>query len=67
MFDKSKCKKCKYHGKVAGFITCEYSIRSASGACVKRKGRDLTDERGDDGENCKLYEQGKPANLTSLF
>lgn len=59
MFNKDKCKKCKYHAKVNCMITCDYAIKSDNGACIKRKGKYNVDTRGNDPNNCLLYESGK--------
>ncbi len=58
MFDKKKCKMCIYHAKLGNNITCDYAIKSNNGSCIKRKGKYNVDIRGDDPNNCLLFERG---------
>ena len=62
MFNKTKCKKCKYRAKCNGegvkVLACNYS--SYHGTCLKRVGKEVIDLRGNDPDNCKLYEEGEP-------
>lgn len=69
-FDKKKCMKCKYHGVGCGgetvrrrnemvHVYCNYSSITNS-TCLKRGPHGtVTDLRGDDYNNCKLYDPGK--------
>lgn len=73
MFDKRRCRKCKFHGTVGHVvqigvergdyrdnqIVCDYLIKSGKGSCLKRVGADVIDRRGVDPNNCLLYEEGK--------
>ena len=74
MFNKKKCRKCKYHSYVGhavqrgeytgdyrdNQVVCFYSIRSKSGhGCLHRVGKEVIDRRGTDPENCKLFEEGE--------
>ena len=70
-FDKRKCLKCKWHGLGCGGypvrvgfngrtlpIYCNYSISERT--CLKKlKDGSIIDSRGDDYNNCKLFEPGK--------
>lgn len=62
-FNKKKCKKCKWHGKLCsggqgGGIFCNYgSLHKRS--CLTRIGRDVVDIRGNDHDNCLMFEKGK--------
>lgn len=64
MYNKDICKKCKYHAKIDGRITCDYAIKSDNGSCLKRIGKNIIDTRGKDPNNCLLYEKGKPDKIT---
>ena len=71
-FDKRKCLKCKYHGLGCGGypvkvgfngksipVFCNYSLSERT--CLrKQKDGQIIDIRGNDYNNCKLYEAGKP-------
>ncbi len=73
MFDKRRCRKCKFHGTVGHFvqlgehkgdyrdnqIVCDYLIKSGKGSCLKREGKDVVDQRGEDPNNCQLFEEGE--------
>lgn len=60
-FDKNKCKTCMYHGNLSGVdnttIFCNYASLTDS-SCLYRKGSHIFDKRGNEPENCKLYEEG---------
>ena len=60
-FDKKKCKICNYRGERSGGynLSCNYSGITGE-TCLKRgpKGT-VIDIRGDDPENCLLFEPGK--------
>lgn len=70
-FNKQKCLKCKYHGLGCGgypakvgfngrtvSVYCNYSILERT--CLKRlKNGQVIDLRGDDYNDCKLFEAGK--------
>ena len=61
-FNKSKCKKCKYSSKINGMnvtsVCCNYLIINES-SCLKNIDGKVVDIRGDDYNNCQLYEAGK--------
>lgn len=67
-FDRKKCLNCIYRGGSQGNCTtlrnihCNYSgIMTAT--CLKRipnKDGEIKDIRGDDYNNCKLYQKGRP-------
>lgn len=65
-FNKHKCAKCQYMGKASvsygsratGGIYCDYGNRTGQ-TCIYRSGREILDRRGDDFNNCKLYERAK--------
>ena len=71
MFNKKKCKTCKYHSRLSGMvgksdpnsiqtIMCAYSLAKHS-TCLRYLDADTTyDMRGDDPDHCLLYEKGKP-------
>lgn len=67
MYDKKKCKTCKYHGNMSGMYQngtwCNYSGLSNDGTCLKRVGDEVIDRRGGDSKNCLLYEKGKPKRV----
>ena len=67
MYKKDKCIKCKYHTRIDGRIVCDYSIKSDKGTCLKRIGKNVIDTRGDDPNNCLLYENGKPDKTTNFL
>ena len=67
-FNKKKCLKCKYHGTGCGHsvktqagvlkVHCNYSIVDKT--CLQKlDDGTIIDRRGDDYDNCKLYEKGK--------
>lgn len=67
-FDINKCANCKYHGTQAGYsnksvtvpVFCNYAgIKDRT--CLTVKNGKTIDRRGEDRDNCKLYEPGKPA------
>lgn len=64
MYDKKKCKKCKYHGNLGdkSGIYCNYTVLSGCGICLKRVGSEVIDTRGGDPKECRLYEKGRPKN-----
>ena len=69
MHNKKKCKLCKYHGTVTGRagrpdpnvmqnIVCGYSLLTRK-TCLKHvDANTIIDIRGDDPENCALFEEG---------
>lgn len=66
-FNKRKCAKCKYRctfSGTAGFnvssrnVGCYYSVVSNNGSCLHLVNGKIKDRRGDDYDNCKLYEKG---------
>lgn len=59
MYDKKKCNSCKYHSKICTVgIHCNYSL--SGDTCLKRNKNNgkITDIRGNDPNNCLLYERG---------
>lgn len=66
-FDKKKCKRCKYRGRGTGYIVktgfspihCDYA-RTNDQTCLTRIGKDVIDRRGNDYNNCLLFEEGTP-------
>lgn len=68
IFDKEKCKTCKYHGflgssynalKTTECLICNYSGVTNT-TCLKRVSKDeVEDCRGSDSDCCKLYENGR--------
>ena len=60
MYDKNKCKTCKYRAMLKGYILCDYSNKSENGTALKRCGKGIIDTRGGDPNKCLLYEKGKP-------
>ena len=67
MFNKEKCRKCKYYSVLDGGwydngsddrIFCNYSSCTGN-TCTKRQNGKIIDIRGNDPENCKLFESGK--------
>lgn len=55
MFDKNKCKKCVYMTYFNSQIGCGYFIHGPGGTCLKPKGDEIVDIRGNDPKKCKLY------------
>lgn len=68
-FNKSKCRKCKYHGTGVGypikqgdnvvFIHCNYTHRDRGSCLRKLEDGTIVDIRGEDYNNCALFERGK--------
>ena len=60
-FNKSKCATCKYHGKLNNGdgrkVHCYY-VGSTGRACLRRVGKEVIDIRGNDFNNCLIYEKG---------
>ncbi len=60
-FNKEMCKQCRFHGRISGVDTgtvfCNYASLTDS-SCLYRKGSHIFDKRGNEPENCKLYEEG---------
>lgn len=81
MHNKEKCLQCKYHGYLTirsasnefyekhGNIFCDYSYYNKGTACKNVKGNLLDISRGNDPDNCLLFEAGsKPKpNVRHLF
>ena len=62
-FNKKKCHTCIYHGNTSGLTAnqtiCNYAAITGH-TCLRRNDKgDPVDIRGNDGENCKIYENGK--------
>ena len=47
-----------YGSRATGGIYCDYGNRTGQ-TCIYRSGREILDRRGDDFNNCKLYERAK--------
>jgi hypothetical protein len=61
MFDKRKCKKCKWHGNISFTETfCYYARIGTNGTCLKKIGDKIIDQRGTDPKNCLLFEKAIP-------
>lgn len=58
MFNKAKCKKCKYHGRGFSGVVCYYSVYN-NRACLYRDGKEVKDRRGQDPNECLLFEKGE--------
>ena len=70
MHDKKKCMTCKYHGYFGSVpqdasevyrlnrLICDYSGVTKR-TCLKRAGKGFIDSRGNDPNNCLLYEKGE--------
>lgn len=71
MFDKKKCKKCKYHMKISGGmrdlklnrdnlqnIICAYSLITYT-TCLYEENNEIKDRRGDDPKHCLLFKGGE--------
>lgn len=61
-FDKKRCKKCKWHGKMAYGTTspvyCNYTATAPEGyGCLRIIQGEKIDMRGTDYSNCLLYEK----------
>ena len=77
-FDKSKCLKCKYHGRGKnGYSTrkgnttvavfCDFATITDT-TCLKRNDKGTAkDLRGEDFDNCKLFSPGKAEREFSKF
>jgi len=66
-FNKSKCLQCKYRCTFSGGaglkvspqnVACYYGALSQTGTCLRLVNKQIVDIRGDDYNNCKLYEKG---------
>lgn len=58
MFNKAKCKKCKYHGRGFSGVVCYYSVYKNK-SCLYRDGKEVKDRRGRDPNECLLFEKGE--------
>lgn len=73
-FDKKKCKRCKYHARGAGYVVktglspvhCDYA-RAHDQICLTRVGKEVIDRRGNDFNNCLLFEEGTPVKNVTKF
>lgn len=59
--NRDMCRKCRYRGgrlseKVA--IFCDYSGKTGA-TCLRLEHGKVVDKRGDDLEDCKLFDDGK--------
>ena len=66
MFNKQKCKTCKYHGYLgsSGYeipynVMCNYAAITNQTCHYKGEGGKVEDRRGSDPENCQLYTEGR--------
>ena len=60
-FNKEKCKTCMFHGVANTMeikVYCNYILLTEQ-ACLYCDGKGTKDKRGNDFENCKLYQKGK--------
>lgn len=75
MFNKDKCKKCRYHSKYSGgllvckgggelSIMCNY-LAYAGETCLKMVDGKVVDTRGEDPDNCFKFEEGRPKKEVS--
>ena len=67
MFNKKKCEKCKFHGRMMGStgysqVFCYYSAHNQR-SCLERDGKRIKDRRGNDPNECKLFESGKSDSI----
>lgn len=73
-FNKSKCLKCKYHYKMSNCfqgrtergayysVVCNYASITDH-TCLTREGNRVIDRRGEDYNDCKLFQEGKPLKV----
>lgn len=66
LFDREKCYRCKWSGRMAGMAGSKYSkiknticsygtLSPGMRTCLRKTEDGIIDIRGDDPENCKLY------------
>lgn len=69
MYNKNKCKTCKYRTRLSkmGLVLCDYGSKSDNGTALKRCGNEVVDTRGNDPDNCLLYEKGRPIKVRPFF
>lgn len=71
MYNKKKCKTCKYHSRLTGSvgksdpgsiqtIMCAYCLTQHATALKYLDADASYDSRGSDPENCLLYVEGRP-------
>lgn len=73
-FDKKKCLTCIYHGEGVGYsvrvpnkdgtyslkvVNCNYAGVTGETCLKPAPNNEVIDLRGDDYDNCKLYEEGE--------
>lgn len=64
-YNPAMCRKCKYHGKGAGYnykstmVHCNYANETRR-TCLQMIDGQVVDTRGGDYNNCLLFEPGKP-------
>ena len=70
MFNKTRCKKCKWHGYLSNstaklpdssrdrVVMCDYA-KYHDHTCLHAVGINVEDRRGDDPDNCLLYIEGE--------
>ena len=58
--NKKQCRKCIYRGNMQGpsLLFCNYAAITDR-TCLRRKGKEVIDIRGEDHERCELFEEGK--------
>jgi len=77
-FDKKKCLVCKYHGIGCGGFTvrkhnnmihvfCDYATITKDTCLTKTTDGATIDRRGDDYDNCQLYDAGNVSRDRSQF
>ena len=65
MFNRKKCRNCKYHMAISGAgysyqrgnTMCGYSLITKT-TCLRLIDNEIYDMRGDDPENCLLFNTG---------
>lgn len=67
VFDKRRCRKCKYYSKTSGAESCSYSLWTNNTCLQKLPDGSITDRRGDDPKHCRLYKTGKSGRTSDLF
>lgn len=68
MRDKNQCKKCIYRGggtNASYALFCDYSGKTGK-TCLALKNGKVVDIRGNDKNNCKLFNDGKKKRKNPL-
>ena len=66
MYDKRKCRKCKWRGMLGDNLGCLYALKTQQTCLVKKNGV-VEDLRGSDHANCKLFKAGNPERDLKLY